>query len=184
MPPRTPPRQLRKEILEVFKRQPNKPLNHKQVASTLGILNHDTRRKIMTVLEEMGRDGRLESLGRGKFILAEVPQNDRPVGTIQITRHGRGFVMMPDGNEIAIPKGYTGTAFWGDTVEVDWVRRGRKHTPRVARIVERARKQYVVVIERVRDYAFGYPSDQRLHANFFIGAHNLCLLYTSPSPRD
>ena len=125
MPPRTPPRQLRKEILEVFKRQPNKPLNHKQVASTLGVLNHDTRRKIMTVLEEMGRDGRLESLGRGKFILAEVPQNDRPVGTIQITRHGRGFVMMPDGNEISIPKGYTGTAFWGDTVEVDWVRRGR-----------------------------------------------------------
>ena len=79
MPPRTPPRQLRKEILEVFKRQPNKPLNHKQVASTLGILNHDTRRKIMTVMEEMGRDGRLESLGRGKFILAEVPQSDRPV---------------------------------------------------------------------------------------------------------
>jgi ribonuclease R len=173
MPPRTPPRQLRKEILEVFKRQPNKPLNHKQVASTLGILNHDTRRKIMTAMEEMGRDGRLESLGRGKFILAEVPQNDRPVGTIQITRHGRGFVMMPDGNEISIPKGYTGTAFWGDTVEVDWVRRSRHHTPRVARIVERARKQYVVVIERVRDYAFGYPSDQRLHANFFIGAHNL-----------
>ena len=81
--------------------------------------------------------------------------------------------MMPDGNEISIPKGYTGTAFWGDTVEVDWVRRGRRHTPRVARIVERARQQYVVVIERVRDYAFGYPSDQRLHANFFIGAHNL-----------
>lgn len=173
MAPRTPPKQLRKEILDVFKRQPNKPLNHKQVASTLGILNHDTRRKIMDLLDEMGRDGRLESLGRGKFVLAEVPQTDRPIGIIQITRHGRGFVMMPDGNELSIPKGYTGTAFWGDTVEVDWVRRGRQHTPRVARIVERARQQYVVVIERVRDYAFGYPSDQRLHANFFIGAQHL-----------
>ena len=129
MPPRTPPRQLRKEILEVFKRQPNKPLNHKQVTSTLGIFephaaqNHDG-------LGGNGARWPMESLGRGKFILAEVPQNDRPVGTIQITRHGRGFVMMPDGNEISIPKGYTGTAFWGDTVEVDWVRRGRRHTPR------------------------------------------------------
>lgn len=159
--------------MEVFKRQPNKPLNHKQVASTLGILNHDMRRKIMDVMEEMGRDGRLESLGRGKFILTEMPQHDRPIGTIQITKHGRGFVMMPDGNEISIPKGYTGTAFWGDTVEVDWIRRGRKHTPRVARIVERQRSQYVVIIERIRDYAFGYPSDQRLHANFFIGAQHL-----------
>ena len=137
MAPRTPPKQLRKEILEVFKRQPNKPLNHKQVASTLGILDHDMRRKIMGVLEDLGRDGRLESLGRGKYVLAEMPASDRPIGTIQITRHGRGFVMLPDGNEISIPKGFTGTAFWGDTVEVDWIRRGRKHTPRVARIVER-----------------------------------------------
>ncbi|MDA1336930.1 MAG: ribonuclease R [Bacteroidetes bacterium] len=173
MPPRTPPRQLRKEILEVFKRQPNKPLNHKQVASSMGILNHDTRRKIMDVMDEMGRDGRLEPLGRGKFVLAEIPQDDRPTGTIQITRHGKGYVMLPDGNEIMIPKGYTGTAFWGDTVEVDWIRRGRRHTPRVKRVMERARKQYVVVIERVRDYAFGYPSDQRLHVNFFIGAPHL-----------
>ena len=123
MPPRTPPRQLRKEILEVFKRQPNKPV-HKQVTSTLGVLNHDTRRKIMTILEEMGAMP-LESLGRGKFILAEVPQNDRLVGTIQITRHGRGFV-MPDGTNFHSK----GTAFLGDTVEVDWVRRGRRHTPR------------------------------------------------------
>ena len=173
MAPRTPPKQLRKEILEVFKRQPNKPLNHKQVASTLGILDHDMRRKIMGVLEDLGRDGRLESLGRGKYVLAEMPASDRPIGTIQITRHGRGFVMLPDGNEISIPKGFTGTAFWGDTVEVDWIRRGRKHTPRVARIVERQRAQYVVVLEKVRDYAFGYPSDQRLHANFFIGAQHL-----------
>ena len=71
MPPRTPPRQLRKEILEVFKRQPNKPLNHKQVASTLGILNHDTRRKIMTAMEEMGRDGRLESTVEGLLVLGQ-----------------------------------------------------------------------------------------------------------------
>ncbi len=173
MAPRTPPKQLRKEILEVFKRQPNKPLNHKQVASTLGILNHDTRQKITGILEDMGRDGRLESIGRGRYLLKEVPQNDRPIGTIQVTRHGRGFVMMADGNEVSIPKGFTGTAFWGDTVEVDWVRRGGRHTPRVARIVERQRSQYVVVLEKVRDYAFGYPSDQRLHTNFFIGAKHL-----------
>ena len=159
MASRTPPKQLRKEILEVFKRQPNKPLNHKQVASTLGIVNHDMRRKISVMLDEMGRDGRLESIGRGKFVLAEMQQEEKAIGTIQVTRHGRGFVMMPDGNEISIPKGYTGTAFWGDTVEVDWLRRGRKHTPRVARIVERQRKQYVVVLEKVRDYAVGYPSD-------------------------
>ena len=172
MASRTPPKQLRKEILGVFKRQPNKPLNHKQVASTMGIMNHDMRRMVMTILEEMGKSGQLESLGKGKFTLAQM-QEERVTGTIQVTKFGRGFVMMPDGKEVSISKGFTGTAFWGDTVEVDWIRRGKRHTPRVSRVVERLRKQYVVVLEQVKEYAFGYPSDQRLHANFFIPAANL-----------
>ncbi|MDE0979052.1 MAG: RNB domain-containing ribonuclease, partial [Flavobacteriales bacterium] len=172
MASRTPPKQLRKEILGVFKRQPNKPLNHKQVASTMGITNHDMRRMVMTILEEMGKSGQLESLGKGKFTLAQM-QEERVTGTIQVTKFGRGFVMMPDGKEVSVSKGFTGTAFWGDTVEVDWIRRGKRHTPRVSRVVERLRKQYVVVLEQVREYAFGYPSDQRLHANFFIPAANL-----------
>ena len=173
MASRTPPKQLRKEILAIFKRQPNKQLNHKQVASTMGILNHEMRRMVMTILEEMGKSGQLESLGRGKFVLAQMQEEDRAIGTIQITKFGRGFVMMPDGKEVAVSKGFTGTAFWGDTVEIDWIRQGRRQTPRVARVVERLREQYVVILEQVREYAFGYPSDQRLHANFFIPAGNL-----------
>lgn len=138
----------------------------------MGIVNHDLRRKVMTLLEEMGKSGQLESLGRGKFVLAEM-SDERPAGTIQITKFGRGFVLMPDGKEVSISKGFTGTALWGDTVEVDWVRKGKRHTARVASVVSRLRKQYVVVLERVREYAFGYPSDQRLHVNFFIPAGNL-----------
>ena len=139
MASRTPPKQLRKEILGVFKRQPNKPLNHKQVASTMGIMNHDMRRMVMTILEEMGKSGQLEPLGKGKFTLAQM-QEERVTGTIQVTKFGRGFVMMPDGKEVSISKGFTGTAFWGDTVEVDWIRRGKRHTPRVSRVVERLAK--------------------------------------------
>lgn len=165
----TPPRQLRATLIDLFKRQPNKPLNHKQLSSTLGITDGRTRDQISRICEELADEGRLERIGRGKYVLSR-PPGERPVGSIQISRFGKGWVMLPNGEEIAIPKGFTGTAFWGDTVEVEWIRRGRRHTPRVARIVERLRKQYVVVIEQVRDYAFGHPADTRVHADFFIPA--------------
>ena len=165
----TPPRQLRATLVDLFKRQPNKPLNHKQLSSTLGITDGRTRELIAQLCEELADDGRLERIGRGKYVLSR-PPGERPVGTIQISRFGKGWVMLPNGEEIAIPKGFTGTAFWGDTVEVEWIRRGKRHTPRVAAIAERLRKQYVVVLEQVRDYAFGHPSDTRIHVDFFIPA--------------
>jgi ribonuclease R len=138
----------------------------------MGILNHDIRKLIMELLTDMARKENLEDIGRGKYILAA--QEAVPcTGVIQITRFGRGFVMMPDGNEIKLTKGYTADSFWGDTVEVEWTIHGRKSIPYVSKVVQRMRTNYVVVIEQIKDYAFGHPSDQRLHTNFFIPPRNL-----------
>ena len=112
-----PPKNLRKSILDVFRIKPGKPLNHKQVSSALGILNHEVRRLIIELLNELAEQEKLVDLGRGKFKL-NAQQVEAAEGTIQITRFGRGFVMMPDGNEIKLAKGATGSAFWGDTVVV------------------------------------------------------------------
>ena len=138
----------------------------------MGILNHDIRKLIMELLTDMARKENLEDIGRGKYLLAA--QEAVPcTGVIQITRFGRGFVMMPDGNEIKLTKGYTADSFWGDTVEVEWTTHGRKSIPYVSKVVQRMRTNYVVVIEQIKDYAFGHPSDQRLHTNFFIPPRNL-----------
>ncbi|PCJ82000.1 MAG: ribonuclease R [Bacteroidetes bacterium] len=166
------PKDLRRTILDVFRRRPDKPMNHKQVASALGVLNHDVRKLIMELLSDMASKGKLEDIGRGKYLLTkeEVATTE---GVIQITRFGRGFVMQENGDEIKLTKGFTGTAFWGDTVEVEWAHRGRRAIPYVSRIVKRQREVYVVTIEQIKDYAFGHPSDQRLHVNFFIPPRHL-----------
>jgi exoribonuclease R len=103
------PTHLRGAILDVFRRSPDKPLNHKQVASAMGILNHEVRRLIMELMSDMASKEKLIDLGRGKYKLAvgEVAMQE---GTIQITKFGRGFVMLEDGNEIKIPNGFTGKA--------------------------------------------------------------------------
>ena len=90
-------------------------------------------------------------------------------GTIQITAYGKGFVSVPgQSDDIMVPKGNTGTAFWGDTVELGWMRRGRKEVPYVAEVVKRARDLYVVMLDHVKDYAFGIPTDKRMHRDFLV----------------
>lgn len=166
------PTNLRGAILDVFRRNPAKPLNHKQVASAMGILNHEVRRLIMELMSDMATKEKLIDLGRGKYKLA-VQEVAMQEGTIQITKFGRGFVMLEDGSEIKISKGFTGKAFWGDRVEVEWAIQGRRSVPFVSKVTHRMRDHYVVIIEKIRDYAFGHPSDTRLHESFFIPARNL-----------
>jgi len=169
------PTDLRKAVLGVFRQRAGKALNHKQVSRALGILNHDVRRAVMALMEELAEKGQLEGLGRGRYALAasEIQEQSGAEGTIQISRMGTGFVMMPDGHEIRIPKAATGDAFWGDTVEVEWWQRGRRSAPRVKRVTKRLREHYVVTVTLVRDYGFGKPSDQRIHTDFFIPARHL-----------
>ena len=166
------PKDLRRAILEVFRRRPDKQLNHKQVSSALGVLNHDVKKLIMELLSDLATKGKLEDIGRGKYLLmAEEVQATS--GVIQITRFGRGFVMQEDGSEIKLSKGSTGNSFWGDTVEVEWAKNRSKAIPYVSKVIQRMRKVYVVTIEQVKDYAFGHPSDTRLHTNFFIPGRSL-----------
>ena len=167
-----PPKNLRKSILDVFRRKPGKPLNHKQVSSAMGILNHDVRRLIMELLSEMAGQDKLVDLGRGKYKLS-AQQVEAVEGTIQITKFGRGFVLLADGNEIKLGKGATADAFWGDTVQVEWASFGRKTVPFVSKVTKRQREVYVVIIEQIRDYAFGHPTDPKLHESFFIPPQNL-----------
>lgn len=163
---------LRDEIRGAFRRARGKALNHKQVSASLGIVNHEAKRLVIRLMEDLAEDGVLEEIGRGKYALKAAAEE--PVeGTIQITRFGRGFVMKDDGEELSIPKGATADAFWGDRVEVRWKRRGKRFFPYVHRVVKRQRELYVVTIEQVRDYAFGHPADTRLHADFFIPARHL-----------
>ncbi len=169
------PTDLRKAVLGVFRQRAGKALNHKQVSGALGILNHDVRRAVMALMEELAEKGQLEDVGRGRFVMAasELEMTSGNEGTIQISRMGTGFVMMPDGHEIRIPKANTGDAFWGDTVEIEWWQRGRRTTPRVKRVTQRLRELYVVTVTLVRDYGFGKPADQRIHTDFFIPARHL-----------
>lgn len=164
---------LRKEIFQIFKSHPKKPLNHKQVASTLGIKDGGIRGLIQAILDEEASAGKLKEESRGKYVLAHVPKQTIE-GTIQITKYGRGFLIV-EGQSVdtPIPRGETGTALWGDRVEVVMAPHARKPKGRVVKVIERARKQYVCILEAAKRNYFGIPTDPKIHVDFFIPHENL-----------
>lgn len=161
-------RDLRLEILNIFQRYPKKPLNHKQVAAELGIKDSGVRTLIFELLKTETENGKLKEIEAGKFLLTEQSQTSLE-GTIQITKFGRGFVSIPGmTSDIEVPKGNTGFALWGDTVEIQFNPKARRPEARVVRVVERARKNYVGIIEISKDHAFFIPSDAHIHVDFYI----------------
>ncbi|MFM1931194.1 MAG: hypothetical protein RL226_497, partial [Bacteroidota bacterium] len=162
------PTNLRSAVLDVFKQQPHKPLNYKQVASSMGVYDDQLRMLILAIIEEMHANEQLQSDGRGKFAY-HPPQQTGVEGTIEITRFGRGFVIV-EGQEkdIQISKGDTGVALYGDRVEVVFSSFRRKRVARVKRVIQRARTRFVCLIEQKKNTTFGLPTDQRLHVDFFI----------------
>ncbi|MCB0762639.1 MAG: ribonuclease R [Flavobacteriales bacterium] len=166
-------RDLRREIFHVLESRPNQALNYKQVASSLGVNDSRLRILIHEILKQESETGRLLQTERGKFKWKE-QQMQTVEGIIQITRHGRGFVVV-DGldQDIELARRKTGTAFWGDRVEVSYNPRASKPTGKLIRVVERSRRQFVGVIEMNREYAFCIPSDQKIHVDFFIPTDKL-----------
>lgn len=161
-------RDLRNEILNVFQKYPKKPLNHKQVASDLGIKDSGVRTLIYELLQIEADNGKLREVERGKYILTETASSSIE-GVIQVTKFGRGFVSIPgQEKDLEIPKGKTGFALWGDTVEIQFNPKARRPEARVVRVVQRAKTSFVGIIEISREHAFFIPSDNHIHVDFFI----------------
>ena len=160
-------RNLRREIISVFESQPKRPLNYKQVAAEMGIGDPGIRQLIQSLLSELVKQEKLKE-DNGKYLLQKIPET-LTEGTIQITRFGRGFVLVDEmEHDIQIPRGYTSTALWGDTVMVKMKPGRGKPSGRVFSVTKRAREQYVGVVQKSKNLCFVIPSDPKIHVDFFI----------------
>lgn len=165
-------RDLRQEVMDVFIENPGKPMNYKQVAAAIGIKDDSMRDVIAAILEEEAERERLEMAGRGRYHLPATASNV-VTGRIEITKYGRGFVIV-DGfdTDLQVPRGETADALYGDRVEVAVSQNRKKRSARVVRVVERARKQYVCIYDEQKHLAFGLPTDQKIHIDFFLPSAN------------
>ena len=161
-------RDLRREIMSLMATQPHEPMNHKQIAGALGIKDAGMRVLIYELLLEAVSKGEMKQISRGKFKLIK-QKNEVIEGKIEITQTGRGFVILEGYDEdIPVRKIDTGGAFWGDTVEIAISRHKGKLSGRVLKVTNRAREQYVGILELSKNHAFVVATDRRIHTDFYI----------------
>ena len=142
-------RQLRDEILKLFRRHPKKQLNPKQVSRKLKVANN--RDSVEDALEKLSEKKEIRPLGDYKFALNRqdhaAQQNSKHYeGEVDMTRSGDAYIICEGlENDVHVSSKYLNTALNGDRVKLRvWTPRGRrKPEGEVVEVIERARDHYI-----------------------------------------
>lgn len=159
---------LTREIQSIFKEDPQRTFNYKQISSRLGIKDAQLRKLIHSILNDLLMQEFILQEDAGKFQLHYKPSEFK--GTLQVVASGRGFVTTPDfDKDIAISKDKLFKALDGDEVlvEVTGERRG-KPEGRIIEVIERAKTHFVGVLEMSQNFGFVVPDSQKIHIDFFV----------------
>ena len=167
-------------ILAIFRQNPYTLFNYKQIAGRLGISRGVERDKMREAIDKLVEQEYLLIRNRGKYILnpdvIEVDESSGEIeGIIDISANGKGFLLMPDKEDVAIAHVDLNQALTGDTVLVILFPRRKNHRPegKVIRVVKRKRKQYVGIIQSGQNMSFFVPDDRKIHIYFLVPRENL-----------
>ena len=160
-------RELAESILKITREHPEYSYNYKQIAAVLGVKDSFIRKRIVTVLEQLSKNGTLEETERGKYQIKE--GNKEIVGHIQTVSKGGGYFMSPKiEKDIYIHQSNLRNALNGDKVLIKSNIYKGKEEGRVLKIIERVKKEYIGIIEISERFCFFIPDDRMVKTHFFI----------------
>ena len=165
---------LSKRILQVFNQNSNKLLNYKQIAAKLNIEDAHGRNQIIQKLQDLKAQERIEEAERGKFIL--VPQSHYYQGVVEVTSRGNAYVVCEDlEHDIYIPSRNLNHALNNDLVKVYVYKRkkNKKQEGDIVEVLERAKTEFVGVLQKNKSFGFVVPDDPKMYADIFISSDQL-----------
>ncbi|PCJ85996.1 MAG: ribonuclease R [Flavobacteriales bacterium] len=161
-------RDLKKEILNVFYRYENRPLNYKQLAKQLNIRDSKVKNLISNLLIKLAEKGQLQEVHTGQYKLKQ--KRTFITGTVDLLTSGAAFIISDETDEDAyIPRNRLNGALHRDTVKVA-LRSKKKGRPEgeILEIISRAKTEYVGTVEVSGKFAFLIPDDPKMPIDIFI----------------
>jgi ribonuclease R len=164
-------------VLRIFTNDPFRVHNYKQVSAKLGIKDKASKDLVNTILVELLEEGTIDEVRPGKYKLneefaAETPYMKKYItGTVDMKGTGKAYVITEEGGEdIYIAPNNTYRALNGDEVKVLLFpkRQGRKTEGQIIEILNRAKEQYVGVLEISKYFAFLIPDNPSMPVDIFI----------------
>ena len=160
---------LTSAIRAVFKKYPDEKYNYKQISSILQVSDKNTRKLILSVLNDLKSEGFLNEFQRGAFILND-SYSSNLTGVLDATSRGAGYVITSElENDIYISPQRMNHALNGDTVEVEIIaKRKNKTEGRIIKIVSRKTSVFVGTLEVKTKFAFLVLDNNKINHDFFI----------------
>ncbi|SDS52260.1 RNAse R [Polaribacter sp. KT25b] len=165
---------LTKNIFRILNEDSEKFYNYKQIAAKLKISDTDGKTQVLKKLAELTATKKIKEVDRGKFQI----NTDRKysIGTLDITSNGNGYFITDDyENDIFIPNINLGKGLHQDTVKayVYKKRSGKKLEADVVEILERAKTEFVGVLQMNKNFGFVVPDSNKMYADIFISQNKL-----------
>ena len=154
-------------ILSVFRENPNRKLNYKQVSKTLKVTEMGVKIQIIDVMKEMVNSGTLTEGQRGSYRLLE--KTSTIITTIKNTNNRGSYANIDVENEVFIPKEYAQFSLAGDEVEVLlFPKRKNKQEGEVIRVLKRRKEEFVGTIDDSSSNYFLITDDRKISFDVFI----------------
>lgn len=183
---------IQTEVYKAFNRFPNKSYNHKQLskmikpmfnhfveeqlgsATHIEDLNQELKSEIIFLLDKLKHKGEVIETSHGSYKLK--PKHAYMQGVIEITSTGAAYLLSEDGSEdVYIAARNTKHALNGDTVKIYLYARHKNQRleGEVVEVVERAKTDFVGILQMNGRYGFLIPDSQRMHVDIFIPENKL-----------
>ena len=156
-------------ILSILKKERNKSFNYKQIAAKLGVNDASSRNQIIKNLQQLKAKKEIEEVDRGKF--KAVVFTEYHTGILDISSKGSGYVICEDFDEdIFIASNNINKALDGDKVELYVYKRRKrgKLEGEIIQVLDRAKNDYVGVIQINKKYAFVVPDSTKMYKDIFV----------------
>jgi len=164
---------LTRNILSVFSKNADKTINYKQVCSKLEITDANGRGQVIKTIEDLRGQGKLEEVDRGKYSL--VQNKNYHIGTLDVTSSGNAYFICEDfEKDVFIPSINVNRGLDKDTVKVYVYdkKRSSKKEGDVVEIVERAKTEFVGVLQVSKNFGFVVPDNPKMYADIFVSKDN------------
>jgi ribonuclease R/exosome complex exonuclease DIS3/RRP44 len=165
---------LTRNIFKILNEDSSKYYNYKQIAGKMGISDTDGKTQILKKLAELTANKKIKEVDRGKFQINE--DRKYSLGTLDITSNGNGYFISDDyENDIFIPNINLGKGLHGDVVRAYVYKRKRsnKFEADVVEIIERAKTEFVGVLQKNKNFGFVICDNNKMYVDIFISQNKM-----------
>ncbi len=161
-------------LIDIFRKNPSKTFNYKQVAHALHLHKKNDRKIIADSLEALMISGKIIDVDRGKYKLK--PVHSFVEGIIDFTSRGAAYLSV-DGydDDIFISPRNVKNALDGDRIKISLFakRKKEKMEGEVVQIIKRAKTEFVGIVQMTPKLAFLVPDSDKIHVDIFIPMKDL-----------